>query len=382
MKKNYNIIWLLYSSFDVKVDISTSIEMLRELENKGNDVMLVTSFREKKIKVDIKTIYLKMINKSLFSRIQFNLKCYAFLSKEIHKLRNNTIIIADQNSIYGAILFKIICKLVKKGKVKVHFDIRTVPVELIGIKGYIIRAVIWKTAIKIANYFADSFSFITKEIEEIAQYKNKKTCIWSSGVNLKKFAPKNDLKTTKKENIVFYHGVTTPMRGLRETIKAIEIIKEIIDNIKLVIVGDGSDLNYLKEMVEKKALNNYVKFTGKVDYKNIEKYIEMAKVCICPLPSILEWNVSSPLKVLEYTAMGKPCILTEIKAHTKLFDKDTEGIHWAGEGTPNEIAKSILNVFNNRNQKYYYKNLRKIAEDNSWQIKAQTLNNYWNTIYK
>lgn len=381
MEKKYKIIWLLNSTFDKKVDISTSLEMLRELNNNGNEVMLVTSYRKNKPKYDIKTIYLKIVNIALLSRLHFNLKCFQMLYKRDHNITKNTIIIVDQNSIYGALLLKLISKLFRKDRVNIHFDIRTIPVEQVGIKGIIRRTIFWYPAIKLGNNYADSFSYITREIEKMVMHKYKKSCIWSSGVNINKFTNKDKIYITKKEKVLFYHGVLTPKRGIRETIEAIEIVKDNIDNIKFVIVGDGADFQYLKRMVIEKELDNHVKLLGRIDYKYIEKYIEMSDVCICPLPNIIEWEVSSPLKVLEYTAMGKPCILTEITPHKKLFDKNTDGIYWAGNGSKKEIAKSILNAFYDKKKKYCYNNLIEIAHENSWQKKVNTLTSYWNEIY-
>jgi glycosyltransferase involved in cell wall biosynthesis len=378
MNNRYRIYWLLNAFVDIKVSISPRVEMIKELSRNGHEIVLVTSYKKRKLQLGVNTKYIKTTNIPLCSRIHFIYKCYRKMLKEYNLSQENIIIIADQNSLYSALLLKLKYKLIKK-RINVHFDIRTIPVEIKGIKGVIENLIFWYPALKLASYFADSVSFISKDIKKIADYKNKKYCIWSSGVNIDKFKLVNKNIENKQ---LFYHGVITKNRGLRETIYAIEKIKDIIKNIKLVIVGDGDDLENLKKIVKNKKLENYIKFTGRVDYKDIHQNIKNAKICICPLPDILWWRVSSPLKVIEYLAMGKPCILTEINPHKKLINSDTKGIYWAGKGTSEEIAKSIIEAFKDENNFYSYrKNLRRIAEENSWEKKACLLVNYWNNIY-
>jgi glycosyltransferase involved in cell wall biosynthesis len=384
VNNKYIIFWLLNGAIDEKVSIAPRIEMLKELKNLGNEVTLIGSYKKNKIKSNFRIKYIKAINIPIISRIHFNINSSIILYKSLKVQYKINIIIVDQHSIYSGLLIKAIFKAFKKKKVNLHFDLRTIPVEITGVKGLVRKIAVWYPAIKLAKYFADSYSFISSEIEKIVDYKNKETCIWSSGVNIEKFKSDNTNKTKKnnKERVLFYHGVLSAKRGLRETIKAIGLLKDKIKNLKFVVVGDGSDLIYLKKMVAELGLKNYVTFKGKIEYENIARYIQTADVCICPLPDLLEWRVSSPLKVIEYCAMGKPCILTEINTHTKLFKKNTDGIYWAGIGREKEIERSILNAFNDKNRKYYYDSLRNLAEKNTWINKAKILNSYWDKIYQ
>lgn len=373
---------MLNALIDKKASISPRIEMLKELYDNGNDVTLIACINKKKAEYDLNIKYIKTIQVPIISRIHYNLKCSYLLYNEKNFPQKGTILIVDQHNIYCALILKILCIVLRKRKIKVHFDLRTIPVETIGINGFLRKIIVWYPAITLAKYFADSYSFISSEIEKIMKYKNKKSCIWSSGVNLNKFNPKSEKIKQQDGRILFYHGVISSKRGIRETIKAIEIIRDKIEDFKFILVGDGSDLECIKKMVAEYKMNNNVLFEGRVEYETIAKYIAMAEVCICPLPDHLEWKVSSPLKVLEYIAMGKPCILTEINPHEKLFKKNTDGIYWAGKGTSKEIAETILKAFKDEKRKNYYDNLRIIAEKNTWKKKAIILNDYWDKIYQ
>jgi glycosyltransferase involved in cell wall biosynthesis len=385
MNNKYYIYWLLNASIDKKSSISPRIEMLNELYQLGNDVTLIASTNKEsknrpKLKYNIKIEYLEVISVPMISRIHFNISCLFSFQKRKNFPEKETVLIVDQHNIYSALLVKMLSLINKKREVKVHFDLRTIPVVTKGLKGFLRKVVVWYPAILFAKYFADSFSFITSEIEENVKFR-KKACTWSSGVNLDQFQIEKYNINKSKQRVLFYHGVVTVGRGLRETIRAIENVKDEIRDLKFIIVGDGADFAKIKKMVKDNNLDAYVKFTGKVDYTAIAQYIASAEVCICPLPDYLEWRVSSPLKVLEYISMGKPCILTKINPHLKLFQDNTQGIYWAGKGSAKDISKAIIDAFNDEHKKRYYKNLRIIAESHSWKNKASILNHYWDDVF-
>ncbi|NWF75465.1 MAG: glycosyltransferase [Nitrospirae bacterium] len=371
-----HIYWLLASFIDSKASKAPRIEILKELEKLGNKVFLVTSFKKEKPDLQVNVIYLKIIKNPFFAKLSFNIKSFLYFSSK-HNREEDTIIIIDQNSIYAGVALQLLSKIIFKKRLKVHFDVRTVPVEIRGLKGYLDRVFFWYIALFLAKRLLTSYSFITKTIQDVAGFNNKDCCIWSSGVNAEKFNPEQYPSKKKDIFILFYHGVVTPNRGLRETLKAVNLIKDKIPNFLFRIVGDGSDINYLKEYVMCHNLTKYVDFAGFVDYEKIPSFISQADVCICPLPDIPWWRVSSPLKIIEYTAMGKPCILTEIKPHQDYIPKGLNGIYWAGKGTPEEIAEAIMSAYNERKSfDNYRQNLRAAALNHTWEKQATILYKY------
>ena len=75
----------------------------------------------------------------------------------------------------------------------------------------------------------------------------------------------------------------------------------------------------------------------------------MADVGILPFPELMWWRVSCPLKLMEYLAMEKPVIVTDIEAHRHVLD----GIHcglFISSNRPADIAQGILKMYQNREQ--------------------------------
>jgi len=52
-----------------------------------------------------------------------------------------------------------------------------------------------------------------------------------------------------------------------------------------------------------------------ISHEQIADYINLADICIVPLLRIFWWEISSPLKLMEYLAMEKPIVVSDIKTH-------------------------------------------------------------------
>ena len=88
-----------------------------------------------------------------------------------------------------------------------------------------------------------------------------------------------------------------------DAIKAVKIAKEAIPNIKLLLVGDGSEefKNYLKEMASKLNISDNVIFTGYRD--DVPTILRHCKLLLMP-----SWNEPFGRVVIEAMAAGIPVI--------------------------------------------------------------------------
>ena len=92
--------------------------------------------------------------------------------------------------------------------------------------------------------------------------------------------------------------------GLDILIKSFKIVSTSRDNIRLLIVGDGSIMHMLKKMVEDLGLSGKVNFTGSVDHREVYTYIDCMDIAVLPNS---HWY-GSPVKLFEYGALGKAII--------------------------------------------------------------------------
>ncbi|MFQ5470859.1 MAG: glycosyltransferase [Gammaproteobacteria bacterium] len=238
------------------------------------------------------------------------------------------------------------------GRKNIHLDIRTVPVEINTLKRQIDRLIFWKFPLRNFGRFVSGYSFITSRlkrvIEQQLKLEFKDYVLWQSGVNISDFKPKpgrsKDVKSTFK---VFYHGTISEKRGIGKVIEAIQLVNFAHkDMIEFVLVGDGPGRANLARMAEQLGISHLVTFMGMMPYETIPDAINNADVCICPLPDREEWEISSPIKVFEYLACGKPIILTPIAAHTDIAG-EYRSIVWTKGYSADDFKEAIEYAYNN-----------------------------------
>jgi glycosyltransferase involved in cell wall biosynthesis len=181
--------------------------------------------------------------------------------------------------------------------------------------------------------------------------------------------------------ILFYHGTFSSTRGLTETIEAIKILKNKYHDIVFFLLGTGSTVAALRALIRKEGLLENVIIHNPVVQSEVPKFINMCDVCIVPLPNHPYWRHQSPLKLLEYLAMEKVVILTDIPAHRSIVGDADCGLYISSVN-PTEIARAIeYAYFNKENLDERGKIGRRIIKEKyTWGKVARDLENYLSSI--
>jgi glycosyltransferase involved in cell wall biosynthesis len=277
----------------------------------------------------------------------------------------------------------------KLKKTKLILDIRSTPVDTRGFRGSL-RIFWFNISVSIAKRFFSGITIITpmmkKEISEKFSLNPRRIGVWSSGVSIELFDPKvwdrqgAELRTNmglSGKFVVLYHGWFSDSRGINETIEAIRILSQSNSNIVFLLLGSGPSALELKSIVKKENIQTNVIVHDSVEYENVPKYIALCNVGIVPLPDTPYWRFQSPLKLLEYLAMGKVVILTDIPAHRSVIGEEKCGIYLSST-KPFEIAKAIEYArLNEKNLEKWGRIGREIVERNfDWKMVAMNLDEY------
>ncbi len=149
-------------------------------------------------------------------------------------------------------------------------------------------------------------------------FKDNKECI---NQIIEKYSINND------DFIMIYVGEISKMRSLENVINAYERFQQIFVKSKLLFVGDGDAIDYLKEFCSKLNISNKVTFTGKVPFSMVPSFIKISDVCLSLFYPRACYLVSSPCKLFEYMLMKKPIIANrEIPEHKRVINKCKCGI--------------------------------------------------------
>jgi len=349
------IVWISSLILDIHLHKTSQIEVLRALAKRGHEVFLVASYSSKKDPhelADVHTISIPLRYVPIFSTVAYVLLLLLYLPLFFLYLKPDFVIVEPNPTTFS---LAPIFLFPRSRKPKIILDIRTTPVYIFGIRGYL-KTLFFNISLPIAKKFFQGITIITslmkKEVCEKFNIDSKSVGVWTSGVSTIAFDPENYSGTAMRKKfglehkfVIFYHGDFGKTRGTIEAIKATEILKNQYPNLVLFLLGSGK-LN-LAIILQKMNIQNMVIVHESVRYAEVPKYIAMCDVGIVPLPNLPDWRYQCPLNLLEYLAMKKVVIATDIPANREILGKSKCGIY-ASSADPKAIADAIVCAYNNR----------------------------------
>lgn len=393
------IIWISFTVFDLFLHKTSRLEILKHLAERGNEVYFLAIRSKKSIQTTdyadarfhlilIPLRYVPMITPFFFA-----IATLIFLPFFIATKKPDFVIMNP-----GPLIINFVWKpLLYALRIKTVLDVRSTPVlsELrdSGLLGSL--NIFWfNISVVVAKKMFDGLTTITtrmkKQICSTFHIHPKFVGVWTSGVSTTLFKPENYDETQMRKKlgldnkfIVFHHGNLSVHRGIIESVRGIEISSSEFDDCVLFLLGKGSAVPVLTESLLKNTVKHRVIIHDVVDYIEVPKYIAMCDVGIVALPDLPEWRYQCPLKLLEYLAMKKVVIVTDIPANREVVGNSKCGIY-VPSTAPKEIAKAIIYARNNREKlKEWGSQGRAIINGKySWERVAEDLENYLLGLYK
>lgn len=203
---------------------------------------------------------------------------------------------------------------------------------------------------KIMARFTDVIININNEDYEITKNKLKpKKCYLLKGVGIdlnkyKKLSDKEIHEKKKKIGLNYNDFVVLMIAELNknknhiQVINAIEVLNKKYSNIKLLCIGQGNMMEYLKEQISNKNLQNNVFMLGYRE--NVNEIINISDIGI-----LVSYREGLPRNIMEFMACGRKVIATNIRGCRDLICDESIGtIVEIGDykATANAIEKYYL----------------------------------------
>jgi len=105
----------------------------------------------------------------------------------------------------------------------------------------------------------------------------------------------------------------------------IEVVKSIRDRhpgIKVLLVGDGPEMEHLKQTACRLGMETAVILPGPVSRDEVPAYIDAMDICVLPDSNAF----GSPIALFEFMAMGKPCVVPDLGPMRDVIDDRVTGI--------------------------------------------------------
>ena len=160
---------------------------------------------------------------------------------------------------------------------------------------------------------------------------SKKMIVLPQGVDMERFlsADGQSIRTKYEldgSKIIVYSGSMNKERNLGILIRAFADVRK--NNVaKLLMVGGGNDKENLIRLAEELGIASDILFVGWFVQRKVPNFIAAADIGVCLVPPLSYFMKSSPLKMLEYMALGKPVVANlEIPEQRSVIQESEGGV--------------------------------------------------------
>ncbi len=176
----------------------------------------------------------------------------------------------------------------------------------------------------------------------------KKIFVVPNYVNLQSFEisefDKNILEKYSGFFTLVYTGGFDSHRGLETVIKAAPLLKGKIENLKIVLVGSGSNFDSLKNLSAKLKVDDVVVFEGWQPVEKLPSFIEAAEVGVIPHLKTVHTDNTIPHKLFQYMLLQKPVIASDCNPLKRILRETDAGTIFES-GNEQKLTEKILELY-------------------------------------
>ncbi len=142
-----------------------------------------------------------------------------------------------------------------------------------------------------------------------------------------------------------FHGALTEKLGIDIAIRAIDIVRHEIRDLKFKVYGGGEYLPNLKRLVGELDVGEYVWLSGMFHpARDIPALICTADAGIVPNRKNVITDLMMPVKLIEYIVFGIPVIAPRLDT-IEFYLEDS--VNFFDPGDPHDLASTILEIYYN-----------------------------------
>lgn len=163
------------------------------------------------------------------------------------------------------------------------------------------------------------------------------------------------LGLTKKDFVVIFVGRLAEEKNVEFLLKSQKELQKQIQNIKLLIVGDGPDKEKYEQLAKKYDIDKTTIFNGKASWEEIPLYYHCAN-----LFATASTTETQGLTVIEAMATGIPALCIEDESFKGTVTDDLNGKFFK---TNEGYEQSVIELINNKDKYNYLSNQARIAAE-------------------
>ena len=236
----------------------------------------------------------------------------------------------------------------------------------------IIKSLIWVE--RLSSRFSDHVITVTDYWSNVIRKRSclpdRKKSVILNLPDTRIFNVKQFTKKMKSKNnfTLIYPGTLNKHCGIDIAIKAIELLKDEIPNIRFIMYGKGSEYNRLKLMTKDLQLEDIIFFHKSVSWELIPEIIYNADIGLALLSGHGEYPQQAlSVKLFEFLAMGLPVIATKTKSTEYYLDDGV--VMFSKQNDPKDVARCIKELYLDSNKRHELKRKGfEYIKRNNWEL--------------
>lgn len=335
--------------------VSTSITMLKNgLEKKGHEVFIVTVNSEK-----LEYKYEEQDHVIRIPGIPIGIYDYRLTGiyplRAINKIKKWNLDVIHSQTEFGVGTFaRIIAKQLKIPLIHTYHTMYEDYVHYIT-KGYFDGAS-KKIVEYLTKFYCDTTAteliVPTKKTYDLFKKKyryDRNIHIIPTGIETERFYHENcdskkidelkkQLNIQKDDFVILFVGRLGKEKSVDVLIDCQSTLVKKYSNCKLLIVGDGPDMDHFKEMTKKQKIENNVIFTGKVPYDQVPLYYQIANIF-----ATASHTETQGLTVIEALAASLPVVAIDDESFNTVLINDLNGYLFQNKRQYKKYIEQLIN---------------------------------------
>ncbi len=189
---------------------------------------------------------------------------------------------------------------------------------------------------------------------------------------------KSELNIAEDKDIIITQGAGINInRGIEELVEAMQYL----NNVCLIIIGDGDVIPQLKKRVLELKLENSIIFKGRMPYHEMMQYTQHAKLGLTiDKDTNTNYKYSLPNKLFDFIHAGIPILASKIVEVEKIIKKYQIGL-FINNHEPTHFANQIKYALDNKELMSEWKsNTIHASKELNWEIEENTLKDLYKKI--
>lgn len=264
---------------------------------------------------------------------------------------------------YFAPCYRLLCGAVGKRIPKMFICHNVFPHERFPMDRFLTKMVLKKGDFFIVHAKSDGEDLLTIKADAKVKQNPHPTYNAFKIRDIDKAQARKELGESQDTKLLLFFGFVREYKGLKHLLKALPLVKEKLDRVKLMVVGSfGDDKADYMNLISGMQIEDCVEVIDEYTPDNeVEKYFAACDVVVLPYESATQ----SGIVQIAY-GFEKPVIVTDVGGLPDVVTDGKTG-YVVDAGKPVELARAIVNFYMRGAEHEFQKNVKQEAYRFSWE---------------